>query len=159
MCYDQHGKSNNNYKHGMRDHAIYVAWRSMKARCQNPNHKSYTNYGGRGIVVCGRWLESFENFRDDMLATWKPRLTLDRYPDKNGNYEPGNCRWATWEEQNANRRELKVSGEIPFKGVSRKRKNFRARIWDPKESKEINLGTFSTPEEAHEAYLKAKEKR
>jgi hypothetical protein len=73
----------------------------MKARCLNPRHKSYRNYGGRGIVVCDRWL-NFDNFLDDMGE--KPEgLTLDRI-DNDGNYEPGNVRWATRFEQMRNTR-------------------------------------------------------
>lgn len=80
----------------------YVSWSSMKERCNNTNHIHYKNYGGRGITVCERW-DLFVNFLEDMGE--RPEgTTLDRYPDKDGNYEPGNCRWATWQEQNKNRR-------------------------------------------------------
>lgn len=74
----------------------------MRYRCLNPTNPKYRFYGGRGISICARW-ESFDNF----LADMGPRpagKTLDRYPDQNGNYEPGNCRWATKAEQVANMR-------------------------------------------------------
>jgi hypothetical protein len=77
----------------------------MIARCSNPNHIGYKRYGGRGITVCERWKgeHGFENFLADMGE--RPRgKSLDRYPDNDGNYEPGNCRWATLPEQNSNQR-------------------------------------------------------
>jgi hypothetical protein len=79
---------------------IYQVWVAMRQRCENPNHKNYDLYGGRGICVCWDW-GRFENFLADMGE--KPNgLTLDRInPD--GNYEPGNCRWATWHQQRINR--------------------------------------------------------
>jgi len=91
---------------GLKTTPEYRSWQAMLARCTNPRHEHYPDYGGRGITVCDRWQDSFEAFLEDM----GPRpagKTLDRYPDKNGNYEPGNCRWATWSEQNSNRRTWK----------------------------------------------------
>ena len=79
----------------------YRAWGHMKDRCQNPNDKSYHNYGSRGIKVCERW-QDFRNFFADMGA--RPSgLTLERM-DNDGNYEPGNCKWASYKEQNNNKR-------------------------------------------------------
>ena len=82
----------------------YNSWHKMKQRCLNPNCLEYKNYGGRDIKVCERWMD-FENFLEDMGE--RPEgLTLDRI-NNDGDYEPGNCRWATWKEQNQNRREIK----------------------------------------------------
>ncbi len=82
--------------------AAYGSWCAMRQRCNNPNSKSYPDYGGRGINVCERW-GSFEAFLTDMGDRPEGK-TLDRHPNNDGNYEPSNCRWATATEQSANRR-------------------------------------------------------
>lgn len=82
----------------------YVCWRSMRQRCQDPSNKSFRNYGGRGISVCQEWDLSYERFLADMGRKPTSRHSLDRYPDKDGDYKPGNCRWATMKEQNSNKR-------------------------------------------------------
>lgn len=88
--------------HGMFGTPTYSTWQAMKTRCTNPASTDWPTYGGKGIQVCERWLESFENFFADMgerpLGT-----TIDRYPDPYGDYQPNNCRWATPIEQAENR--------------------------------------------------------
>ena len=90
-----------NRTHGGYGTPEHSSWRAMRDRCLNPNHVGWADYGGRGIQVCPRWL-LFEKFLEDMGAR-PPQHTLDRI-DTNGNYEPGNCRWATAEVQGANKR-------------------------------------------------------
>ena len=82
-----------------------VAWRGAKARCRNPGDSRFNSYGGRGIAVCERWLgrQGFAHFLADMGPRPSPGHSLDRI-DVNGNYEPGNCRWATKEQQDNNKR-------------------------------------------------------
>lgn len=87
--------------HGLTKSPTYLSWKSMKARCLNPKSPDWKYYGARGITVCDRWLESFENFLADM-GVRPAGLTLDR-KENDGNYEPGNCRWATSTEQARNR--------------------------------------------------------
>ena len=87
--------------HGMTSTPEYGIWTGMKRRCLNPRDSHWENYGGRGISICERWLNSFENFYADMGKRPSPDLSIDRYPNNDGNYEPANCRWATKSQQNA----------------------------------------------------------
>jgi len=81
---------------------LYTTWEGIKQRCHNPNDKGYKNYGGRGITVCDRWKNSFENFFKDMGV--KPKgLTLERIENDKG-YSKENCKWATMKQQASNRR-------------------------------------------------------
>lgn len=93
-------------KHGLArknkpPHPLYSTWASMLARCRDSNRPNYKWYGGRGIMVCERWLD-FEAFLKDVGPKPAPEFSLDRI-DPDGNYEPGNVRWATQAQQVRNR--------------------------------------------------------
>ena len=96
--------------HGMsrsknpREVATYRCWGAMKERCLNSNTRGYHYYGGRGITVCKRWVNSFESFLEDMGLCPEGK-SLDR-KNNDKNYSPGNCRWATPSEQNYNKRKF-----------------------------------------------------
>lgn len=81
----------------------YRIWSNMMTRCNNEHNQAWKDYGGRGIKVCDRWRDP-KMFLEDMGEP-PAGMTLDRYPDHDGNYEPGNCRWATWNQQARNRRD------------------------------------------------------
>lgn len=92
-------------KHNRTNTPEYTAWHQMKSRCiDDPLYKYYEFYAGRGIKVCDRWLNDFQTFFNDVGVRPSPQHSLDRYPNKNGNYEPGNVRWATDIEQQNNMR-------------------------------------------------------
>ena len=131
---------------GQSKHELYKVWDGIKERCHNQNNKDYKNYGGRGITMCDRWRYSFENFITDMGKRPTAKHMIERI-DNNGNYEPGNCKWATITEQIHNRRIFKnnVSG-YPGVYYVKKRDEWTASIYV--NNKQIYLGAFNTFGEA-----------
>jgi hypothetical protein len=109
-----------NTKHGYGkrgEHPEYKTWGDIKYRCYNPEYPEFEYYGGRGIVVCDRWLDKqngFLNFLEDMGKKPSAEHSIDRYPNVNGNYEPANCRWATPKQQGGNKRNNKW---IEYNGI------------------------------------------
>jgi hypothetical protein len=101
----RHGDSNYEPKpsHGKYKTKEYMSWFHMIQRCYNKNSWNYNNYGGRGIIVCDRWIESFENFLEDMGTKDSPEMQIDRI-DNDGNYCKDNCRWSTPSDNSRNRR-------------------------------------------------------
>lgn len=101
-----------NPTHGLSDTPEYRCWASMLARCRNPATVSFKYYGARGICVCDRWERSFVAFLEDMGRKPSPEHSIDRI-NSDGNYEPGNCRWALPDVQARNKRGLRL---ITFRG-------------------------------------------
>ena len=112
LTHERHSKRST--KHGQVGELAYNSWCNMKSRCSNPKNPHYEKYGGRGISVCDDWQNSFVNFFRDM-GERPSGTTLERIRN-NGNYEPGNCCWATKKEQQNNRRNNVI---LTIKGVSR----------------------------------------
>lgn len=110
---NQLGERNNNFKHGLSRTPEYLAWANMKCRCYNPRYRNYRLYGGRGIQVCDRWLDSFENFKADIGSRPARGYLLDRI-DNDLNYEPGNVRWVTLADSNNNKRNNRY---VEYKGT------------------------------------------
>lgn len=126
-----------------KDHAEYNVWSGMKQRCYNPNSAQYLDYGGRGITVCDRWINSFENFLSDMGKKPSYDLSIERVDNDKG-YSPDNCIWADRTTQNRNRRERKV-GKSGYKYIYKDKYGYKVRI------RKEYVGYFKTLSEAIDA--------
>ena len=114
-CLQKELASKSNKTHGMRNLPEYKIWQYMKKRVLNTNNKNYNDYGGRGISVYSEWIDDFPAFYEHIGPRPTPKHSIDRI-DNNGNYEPGNVRWATVSEQRNNTRSNVM---ITFNGVTK----------------------------------------
>jgi len=129
-------------KHGRSQLPEYKCWQQIKQRCLNPKHAAYPNYGGRGISVAPEWAGDFEAFFAHVGSRPTSKHSLERVDNDKG-YEPGNCRWATWEEQARNRRPHGTA-----EGVR--------RPWDPGRTTNFKHGLIHTPE--YRAWISMKDR-
>lgn len=136
--------------HGMRNTNTYSVWNSMLNRCRNPKVPNYPSYGGRGITVCPQWYR-FETFFADM-GVCPQGLSIDRYPDVDGNYEPGNCRWATNAQQQRNKRN---TIHLTHKGITKSLRDWEDDLGLPKEVIYGRIKNGWSPERAIEVPYQA----
>lgn len=101
-CFRRDVVAAKNTVHGMKGRQEYGHWKGMRQRCHDPNHHKYLRYGGRGVVICEAW-NDFAKFLEDVGPIPGPGYSLDRFPNRHGNYEPGNVRWATAKQQARNK--------------------------------------------------------
>jgi hypothetical protein len=138
-----------NKKHGFSRTRIYSIWAGIKRRCLNKNCGIFYKYGGRGIKVCDEWLR-FENFKEwSDKNGYNDKLTIDRI-NSNGDYEPSNCRWATYQQQNSNLSMLK-NNKSGYKGVSWSKRENKWVCVISINNKSKRIGSFSDIKEAVKA--------
>jgi hypothetical protein len=140
------------HQHGMTNTPIYDVWANMKARCYNPKSTQYKRYGDRGIKICDEWVNNFEAFYEYMGQA-PEGLTIDRI-NNDGNYEPGNVRWANRTAQCINRSKFNENRSTGHRnvymfGARQSKKRYTVRFH--RECKPIYLGYFSTLKEAIKA--------
>lgn len=128
---------------------LFKIWQGMRQRCNNPKDKDYPSYGGRGIRICKEWNRSASFMEWAINNGYSDDLTIDRI-DVNGNYEPSNCRWATYTQQARNKR-MQKNNSVGFSGIyyEKERKKYRATIYV--NNKKVDLGRYESLEEAIKA--------
>lgn len=141
-------------KHGLCGTYLYNVLKGMIQRCENPNHRNYKYYGGKGIRVCERWRTNPQNFIDDM-GVRPAGMSIDRI-DSSGDYEPGNCRWAnTFTQAREKRRLIKIGDlSLPLLSWMKLRGINRTTFY-----KRINTLGMSIEEAINTPYRKAKKKK
>ena len=142
----------NRITHNLTNHRIYPVWNAIIARCKNPKHKQYKDYGGRGITVCEHWLNP-QNFINDMYETYKEGLSIDRIENDKG-YCKDNCRWVERKIQNRNTRKIYSSNKSGFRGVCLDKKSNKWLVQIGVNYKHIHLGYFDTALEGALVYDK-----
>lgn len=148
--------SETNTKHGKWNSRIYRIYHAMKQRCYNSSSEHYDCYGGRGISICPEWLHDFQAFYNwAMSHGYSDELSIDRI-DVNGNYEPGNCRWAEPSLQTFNQRTRK-NNHSGMVGVSLRKDTGKYQAYISKKGKRQMLGCFDTLEEAIAARKQAEQ--
>lgn len=140
--------------HGETKTKLYSTWQNMKQRCDNKTRPDYVWYGGRGIKVCSEWEESYNNFKIWALSNgYNETLTIERI-NSDGNYEPSNCEWATWEQQKRTTRKICATNKSGFRGISWDARNKKWHAQIGVDKKKIHLGFFDDIIEAAKTYDK-----
>lgn len=144
-CFSKEYTTTRNTTHGDTKTRLYNIWSGMKKRCYNVNDPKYNNYGGRGIIICDEWKDDFVKFKSWAFDNgYQDGLTIDRI-NNDGNYEPSNCKWSNFVEQNNNRRSNK---NITFNGETHNLKQWCNKLSLPYSPIQLRLARGWTIEDA-----------